>query len=408
MDDVADALDDVKDPEARLALSYGELLSQAIQQRQLAADAQAVAEVAAENQPAAAAAAAEEEDAGALTAEAAMESILAALPEPAVLVPLPAAVPAVAVQRQEQEEVDDFLASVLASPSPQDAAQLPAVPEGPAVATAAAALGAAAPEAAAAAEPATEPAAAAGAGVGAENSAASAEREGSGSPPPEPVLPMTAEQRRLLHWHWANLEYGCSARLEEVRHAVLRCAAHALLRSMLPASQLLLPAPAAAFPSHPPHSFAQLTGCRRNPPCPCPALPYAALLLQISAPHWNQDEDSGGFGGAHCMVVGGYDAAFKALAATLGDSLHLNTPVVEVGHRASLLLLLPLLLPLLLLLPLPFAQPPSLPVVLGCAHPTTQPAHFVPAASPSVAHMQLCPATALWYCCRFVMRVRVP
>ena len=201
-----------------------------------------------------------------------MESILAALPEPAVLVPLPAAVPAVAVQRQEQEEVDDFLASVLASPSPQDAA----VPEGPAVATAAAALGsAAAPEAAAAAEPATEPAAAAGAGVEAENSAASAEREGSGSPPPEPVLPMTAEQRRLLHWHWANLEYGCSARLEEVRHAVLRCAAHALLCSMLPASQLLLPAPAAAFPSHPPHSFAQLTGCRRNRPAlplPCPAL----------------------------------------------------------------------------------------------------------------------------------------
>ena len=102
------------------------------------------------------------------------------------------------------------------------------------------------------------------------------------------------------------------------------------------------------------------------------------------------------------MVVGGYDAAFKALAATLGDSLHLNTPVAEVGHRASLLLLP------LLLLPLPFAQPPSLPVVLGCAHPTTQPAHFVPAASPSVAHMQLCPGTALWYCCRFVMRARVP
>ena len=230
MDDVADALDDLKDPEARLALSYGELLSQAIQQRQLAADAQAVAEVAAESQPAAAAAAAAAaaEDAGALTTEAAMESILAALPEPAVLVPLPAAVPAVAVQRQEQEEVDDFLASVLASPSPQDAAQLPAVPEGPAVATAAAALGAAAaPEAAAAAEPATEPAAAAGAGVGAENSAASAEREGSGSPPPEPVLPMTAEQRRLLHWHWANLEYGCSARLEEVRHAVLRMLCYA-------------------------------------------------------------------------------------------------------------------------------------------------------------------------------------
>jgi hypothetical protein len=220
MDDVADALDDVKDHEARLALSYGELLSQAIQQRQLAADAQAVAEVAAESQPAAAAPA---EDAGGLTAEAVVESILAALPEPAVLVPLPTAVPAVAdgrqqQQKQEQDEVDDFLASVLASPSPKEAAQLPAAPEGLAVAAAAAALGAAAAlEAAAAAEPQAEPADATVTGVGAEDGAASAERECSGSPPPEPVLPMTAEQRRLLHWHWANLEYGCSARLDEVR-----------------------------------------------------------------------------------------------------------------------------------------------------------------------------------------------
>jgi len=51
----------------------------------------------------------------------------------------------------------------------------------------------------------------------------------------------------------------------------------------------------------------------------------------VSAPHWNQDEDAGGFGGAHCMVVGGYQAVFRALAAALGDAVRLNTPVVEVS-----------------------------------------------------------------------------
>ena len=27
---------------------------------------------------------------------------------------------------------------------------------------------------------------------------------------------LTDEERRLLDWHWANLEYGCSARLNQV------------------------------------------------------------------------------------------------------------------------------------------------------------------------------------------------
>lgn len=27
---------------------------------------------------------------------------------------------------------------------------------------------------------------------------------------------ITEEERRLLHWHWANLEYGCSAPLGDV------------------------------------------------------------------------------------------------------------------------------------------------------------------------------------------------
>ena len=29
---------------------------------------------------------------------------------------------------------------------------------------------------------------------------------------------LTDEERRLLDWHWANLEYGCSARLNQVSH----------------------------------------------------------------------------------------------------------------------------------------------------------------------------------------------
>ena len=36
---------------------------------------------------------------------------------------------------------------------------------------------------------------------------------------PEPQLPqfLTKDEQRLLDWHWANLEYGCSARLSEAR-----------------------------------------------------------------------------------------------------------------------------------------------------------------------------------------------
>ena len=36
---------------------------------------------------------------------------------------------------------------------------------------------------------------------------------------PEPKLPqrLTRDEQRLLDWHWANLEYGCSARLSEAR-----------------------------------------------------------------------------------------------------------------------------------------------------------------------------------------------
>ena len=30
---------------------------------------------------------------------------------------------------------------------------------------------------------------------------------------------LTEAERRLLDWHWANLEYGCSARLSQVRNS---------------------------------------------------------------------------------------------------------------------------------------------------------------------------------------------
>jgi monoamine oxidase len=74
---------------------------------------------------------------------------------------------------------------------------------------------------------------------------------------------------QFLNWHWANLEYGCSA-------------------------------------------------------------PLSAL----SAKNWNQDEDYGGFGGPHCMVVGGYDQAFKQLASLL--DVRLGTPVASVKVRDGL------------------------------------------------------------------------
>ena len=63
---------------------------------------------------------------------------------------------------------------------------------------------------------------------------------------------LSASDRRLLGWHWANLEYGCSA-----------------------------------------------------------------PLSKVSMAHWNQDEAYGGFGGAHCMIKGGYGAVTDTLAKGL-------------------------------------------------------------------------------------------
>ena len=74
---------------------------------------------------------------------------------------------------------------------------------------------------------------------------------------------LSARDRRLLGWHWANLEYGCSA-----------------------------------------------------------------PLSKVSMAHWNQDEAYGGFGGAHCMIKGGYGAVTDALAE--GLDVRTSAPVSAV------------------------------------------------------------------------------
>lgn len=61
----------------------------------------------------------------------------------------------------------------------------------------------------------------------------------------------------------------------------------------------------------------------------------SAALSQVSLPHWNQDEEWGGFGGPHAMVVGGFDAALRGLAAQLGDKLRLSCPVSSINYAAA-------------------------------------------------------------------------
>ncbi|KAL2522352.1 lysine-specific histone demethylase 1-like protein 3 [Forsythia ovata] len=72
-------------------------------------------------------------------------------------------------------------------------------------------------------------------------------------------------ERRVMDWHFANLEYGC-----------------------------------------------------------------AALLKEVSLPYWNQDDDYGGFGGAHCMIKGGYSAVVESLGE--GLSIHLNHVVTNISY----------------------------------------------------------------------------
>ena len=80
---------------------------------------------------------------------------------------------------------------------------------------------------------------------------------------------LSANESRLLDWHWANLEYGCSARLEDV-----------------------------------------------------------------SLPHWNQDEEYGGFSGPHVMVKGGYSSVPEAMAR--GLDVELGAPVKELRYGDGL------------------------------------------------------------------------
>lgn len=72
-------------------------------------------------------------------------------------------------------------------------------------------------------------------------------------------------ERRVMDWHFANLEYGC-----------------------------------------------------------------AAMLKEVSLPHWNQDDLYGGFGGAHCMIKGGYSTVVESLGG--GLNIHLNHVVADISY----------------------------------------------------------------------------
>ncbi|KAM1434426.1 hypothetical protein ACFX2I_042510 [Malus domestica] len=72
-------------------------------------------------------------------------------------------------------------------------------------------------------------------------------------------------ERRVMDWHFANLEYGC-----------------------------------------------------------------ATLLKEVSLPNWNQDDVYGGFGGAHCMIKGGYSTVIESLGE--GLQIRLNHVVTDVSY----------------------------------------------------------------------------
>ncbi|KAL5231504.1 hypothetical protein ABZP36_030280 [Zizania latifolia] len=59
----------------------------------------------------------------------------------------------------------------------------------------------------------------------------------------------------------------------------------------------------------------------------------AAMLKSVSLPYWNQDDVYGGFGGAHCMIKGGYDTVLDSLAK--GLNIQLNHVVTEVLYGSE-------------------------------------------------------------------------
>ncbi|XAR61683.1 Spermine oxidase [Bertholletia excelsa] len=56
----------------------------------------------------------------------------------------------------------------------------------------------------------------------------------------------------------------------------------------------------------------------------------AALLKEVSLPYWNQDDIYGGFGGAHCMIKGGYSTVIESLGE--GLCIHLNHVVTDIKY----------------------------------------------------------------------------
>lgn len=59
----------------------------------------------------------------------------------------------------------------------------------------------------------------------------------------------------------------------------------------------------------------------------------AALLKEVSLPYWNQDDVYGGFGGAHCMIKGGYSSVIESLGE--GVHIHLNQVVTDISYNSK-------------------------------------------------------------------------
>ena len=53
----------------------------------------------------------------------------------------------------------------------------------------------------------------------------------------------------------------------------------------------------------------------------------------MSLAHWNQDEEYGGFGGPHCMVVGGYGAILAGMAQKL--DIRFNKAVTAISEEGD-------------------------------------------------------------------------
>ncbi|KAM1088279.1 hypothetical protein FF1_016221 [Malus domestica] len=56
----------------------------------------------------------------------------------------------------------------------------------------------------------------------------------------------------------------------------------------------------------------------------------AAPLKEVSLPNWNQDDVYGGFGGAHCIIKGGYSTVVESLGE--GLQIHLNHVVTDISY----------------------------------------------------------------------------